>query len=134
MTCDENHKQWVEARVQALLEAADDTPLEKVRPCDMQKLVKSLKLRKACEIDGIPNECFRHLPRRQLVQLTHLFNHCLQLSHFPMSWKDTKIITLLNSGKDSKFKSNTPLVHHGQTFQKNNSKNDPKSHGDDRPA
>jgi hypothetical protein len=27
--CDENHKWWVEARVQALLEAVEDTPLEK---------------------------------------------------------------------------------------------------------
>jgi hypothetical protein len=34
----------VEADVQALLEAVDDTPLEKVRPCDIQKLIKSLKL------------------------------------------------------------------------------------------
>jgi hypothetical protein len=35
----------VEARVQALLEAADNTPLEKVRPCDIQKVIKLLKLR-----------------------------------------------------------------------------------------
>jgi hypothetical protein len=41
--CDVNHKQRVEAIVQALLEAADDTPLEKVRPCDTMKLIKSLK-------------------------------------------------------------------------------------------
>jgi hypothetical protein len=32
---DENHKQRVEARVQALLKAADNTTLEKVRPCDV---------------------------------------------------------------------------------------------------
>jgi hypothetical protein len=38
--CDENNKQRVQDRVQALLEAADDTSLEKVRPCDMQKLIK----------------------------------------------------------------------------------------------
>jgi hypothetical protein len=46
--CDENRKRQVDARVQALLEAADDTPLQKVRPCDIQKLIKLLKLRKAC--------------------------------------------------------------------------------------
>jgi hypothetical protein len=44
MTCDENNKRRVEAKVQALLEAEDDTPLEKVRIRDMQKLIKSLKL------------------------------------------------------------------------------------------
>jgi hypothetical protein len=37
--------------------------------------INSLKLRKACRIDGIPNEYLRHLPRRPLVHLTHLFNH-----------------------------------------------------------
>jgi hypothetical protein len=61
--CDENHERQVEARVQALLKVVDNKPLEKIRPCDLQKLINSLKLRKACGIDGIPNECLRHLPR-----------------------------------------------------------------------
>jgi hypothetical protein len=67
--CDKNHKQQEEARVQALLEAADDMPLGKVRPCDIQKLIKSLKLRKICGIDAIPYECLRRLPSRPLVHL-----------------------------------------------------------------
>jgi hypothetical protein len=58
-------------RVQALLTSVDDTELGKVRPCDIQKLAHSLKLRKVCGLDGIPNECLRHLPRRPLVHLTH---------------------------------------------------------------
>jgi hypothetical protein len=70
--CDENHERQVEARVQALLEADDNDPPAKVRPCDLHKLIHSLKLNKACEIDGIPNEWLRHLPRRPLVHLTHL--------------------------------------------------------------
>jgi hypothetical protein len=65
----------VEARVQALLEAEDNDPPEKVRPCDLQKLINSLKLKKVCGIDDIPNECLRRLPRRPLVNLTHLINH-----------------------------------------------------------
>jgi hypothetical protein len=87
--CDENHERRVETRVQALLASVDDTALEKVRPCDTWKLVKILKLRKICELelDGILNECFRHLPKRPLVYLTHLFNYCLRLSHFPKLWK-----------------------------------------------
>jgi hypothetical protein len=80
--CDENHKRQVEGRVQVLFTSVDDTSLGKVRPCDIHKLGNSLKLRKACVLDGIPNECLRHLPRRPLVHLTHLFNHCLRLSHF----------------------------------------------------
>jgi hypothetical protein len=85
--CDENHERRVDIRVQALLEAVDNKPPERTRPSDLQKLINSLKLRKARGIDGIPNECPRHLPRRPLEHLTHSFNHCLRLSHFPKSWK-----------------------------------------------
>jgi hypothetical protein len=51
--CEENYERRVEARVQALLEAADSDPLERIRPCDLQKLLNSLILKKACGIDGI---------------------------------------------------------------------------------
>jgi hypothetical protein len=57
----------VEAEVQALLESADDTPLEKLRPCDIWKLIKALKLRKTCGIDGISNEFLRHLLTKATV-------------------------------------------------------------------
>jgi hypothetical protein len=90
--CDENHERRVEARVQALLESVDNNPHERIRPCDVLKFIKTLKLRKACGIDGIPNECLRHLPTKPLVHLTHLFNHCIRLSHFPESWKEAKVI------------------------------------------
>jgi hypothetical protein len=45
----------VEARVQALLEAANNNPSERIQQCDLQKLINSFKLRKAREIDGVPN-------------------------------------------------------------------------------
>jgi hypothetical protein len=70
--CDENDKRQVEARVRTLLEAVENNSPERIRPCDLQKLVNSLKLRKACGTDGISNECLRQLPRRPLVHLTHL--------------------------------------------------------------
>jgi hypothetical protein len=104
--CDENHERRLEAKVQALLETVDKNPPQRIRPCDVQKLIKSLKLRKACGIDGITNECLRHIPRRQLVHLTHLFNHRLRLSHFPDLWKEVKIIYLPKPGKDPKFPQN----------------------------
>jgi hypothetical protein len=53
--CDDNHERRVEAGVQALLETVDNNPPQKIRPCDLQKLINSLKLRKARGIDGIPN-------------------------------------------------------------------------------
>jgi hypothetical protein len=92
----------VETRVQAPLASVDHTPLGKVSPCDTHKLANSLKLRKACGLDGIPNECLMNLPRRPLVYLTYLFNHCLRLSHFPNPWKEAKV-TLPKHCKVPKF-------------------------------
>jgi hypothetical protein len=42
------------ARVEVILKAVDNVPPERIRPCDLQKLIDSLKLRKTCGIDGIP--------------------------------------------------------------------------------
>jgi hypothetical protein len=81
-------------------------PPEIIRPCDLQKLKSYLKLRNSCGIDGIPNEYLRQLPRRPFGHLTHLYNHCFRLSHFPKSWKETKFVTLPKPGKDPKFPQN----------------------------
>jgi hypothetical protein len=79
-------------------------------------------LRKSCGIDGIPNECIKYLPRRPLVHLTHLSNHCLRLSHFLKSWKSAKIITLPKPGKDPKFPQNLSPINllstTGKIFEK----------------
>jgi len=61
--CEENHEWQVVTHVQALSKAMDDHLPDRVRSCDIQELINSLKLKKACETDGIPNECLRHLPR-----------------------------------------------------------------------
>jgi hypothetical protein len=120
--CDEIYEQRVGARVQTLLEAADNKPPERIRPCDLQQLISSLKLRESCGIDGIPNECLRQLPRRPVVHLTHVFNHCLRLSHFPKSWKEAEIIPLPKLGKDPKFPQNlrpsSLLSTTGKLFEK----------------
>jgi hypothetical protein len=41
---DENHEWRVEARVQALLAAVHNHPPERIQPCDLQKVINSLKL------------------------------------------------------------------------------------------
>jgi hypothetical protein len=69
----------------------------------VQKIIKTLKLKETRGIDGVPNECLRHLSRRPLVRLTHLFNHCILLSHFPVSWKEAKDINLPKPGRDPNF-------------------------------
>jgi hypothetical protein len=64
-------------------------------------------LRKACGIDGIPNECLRH---------------CLRLPHFQNPWKEAKVITFPKPGKDPKFPQNlrpiSLLSTTGKLFQK----------------
>jgi hypothetical protein len=104
--CDTVHERRVESRVQALLTTVDENSPVKFRPCDVSEEIPSLELGKACGIDGIPKECLRHLPRRSLVHVTHLFNHCLRLCHFPALWKEAKIIALPNPGKNAKFSKN----------------------------
>jgi hypothetical protein len=105
--CDENHGPRVKDRVHDLLQFVDNTPPpERIRPCDLQKLMNSLKLKKAWRIYGIPNECLRRLPGRPLVHLTHLINNCIRLSHFSKSRKETKVITLRKPGKDHKCLQN----------------------------
>jgi hypothetical protein len=89
--CHGNNERKVKTTAQDLLASVDGTQLGKIRPCDIHKLANSLKLRKACGVDGIPNECLRHIPRRPLAYLTHLFNHCLQLSHFSKCWQEEKL-------------------------------------------
>jgi hypothetical protein len=68
------------------------------------------------------NECLRHLPRRSLVYFTHLFNRCLQLSHFPNPWKEAIVITLPKPGNYPKFPQNlrpiSLLSTTGKLFEK----------------
>jgi hypothetical protein len=100
--------------------SADDTPLGKVRPCDIHKLANSFKFRKAPVLDGIPNKSLRYLTRKPLLHLTHLFNHCLLLFHFPKPWKEAKVIMLPKPGKYPKFPQNLYSISllSGKLFEK----------------
>jgi hypothetical protein len=42
--CDENHERRVEATVQALHETVDDSPLGRIRSCDLQKIIKNTEI------------------------------------------------------------------------------------------
>jgi hypothetical protein len=53
--CYTDHERRVEARVQPLVITVDENTPVKFRPCDVSKEFRSLKLGKACGINGIPN-------------------------------------------------------------------------------
>jgi hypothetical protein len=61
-------------------------------------------------LDGIPKNASRRLPRSPLVRMTHLFKHCLRVSHFPKPWKEAVFITLRKSDEDPKFPQNFRLI------------------------
>jgi hypothetical protein len=103
---DSDHEQRVEARVQALLTTIDEKPPVKFRPCDVSKEMRPLKLGKVCDIDGIPNKRLGRFPRRSLVHVTHLFNHCLRPCQFPAPWKEAKSTALPKPAKNPKFPEN----------------------------
>jgi hypothetical protein len=92
----------VEAQVEALLVTIDENIPVNCRPCDPSKEIQSLKLGKACGFDGISNEYLRHL-QRHLLYLTHLFDHCLRIGHFPAPCKEAKVANLPKTSKDPKF-------------------------------
>jgi hypothetical protein len=112
----------LESKLCSKLQIVTPHPPERRKPCALQNLLNALKLRKARGIDCIPNECLRHLPRRPLVHLTHLFNHRIRLSHFSTSWKEAKVIALSKPGKDPKFPQNlrpiSLLSSTGKVFEK----------------
>jgi hypothetical protein len=82
--CEENHKRRVEATVQALFKTVDNDSPERIRPCDLKKLINSQKLHKACGIDGIPNDCLK-VPSKKTIGSFKSFNESLHsvftLSH-----------------------------------------------------
>jgi hypothetical protein len=45
--CDENHERRVETIVQDILQIEDIDSPEKIKPCDLKKLIEALKLKKA---------------------------------------------------------------------------------------
>jgi hypothetical protein len=61
-------------------------------------------------LNGSMNDNKNTNTRRPLVHLTHLFDQCFQLSHFPKLWKEAKVIMLPKRGKDPKFPQNLRLI------------------------
>jgi len=115
---DRIHKQQAEVAVRAMFEKLYSNCSERVRPCGVQTLIISLKLRTACRIEGISNECLGHFPRRPLVHIGHLLNHRFRLSNFPQPWAEAKLLTLPKPGKDPKLPQYLRLISFLSTTDK----------------
>jgi hypothetical protein len=60
----------------------------------------------ACNFTAAIASVYRLSTSRITLSDTHLFNHCLRLSHFPKPWKEAKFIMLPKPGMDPKFPQN----------------------------
>jgi hypothetical protein len=88
-------------------------------PVASQK-IQAFKLGKTCGFDDIPSEYPRHLPRRPLAYLTHVFNYCLLLRHFPAYWNEANAITAKIRRRPKlspNLTSHQPLVSYGKLLQ-----------------
>jgi len=117
----------MKTRFQALFKAVGNNSTDRLRPCDVQKTNKLAKI-EARGIDGIPNECLSHLPRRPLVQIHSFIQPLVSSPTFSAALEGGKKLTILNPGKNPKFTSNKPHVHNGLIIQGRYSKNSPKAH------
>jgi hypothetical protein len=74
-------------------------PLQLTNIYEIKHKLRSLKLRAAPGDDGITPLMLRNLSRKAFTHLTKLFNHLLQLGHFPTTWKRVTVIPIPKPNK-----------------------------------
>jgi hypothetical protein len=71
----------------------------------LQEAIRDLKVSKALGPNGILNRALKHLPQRTVSLLVQIFNAILLTHHFPTVWKQARVISILNPGKDQALPS-----------------------------
>lgn len=69
-------------------------------PKEIKIYLKNLKNSKAPGPDSITNTLLKHLPRKAIIYMNHIFNACLQQAYFPCGWKHAKVIALPKPNKN----------------------------------
>lgn len=67
---------------------------------ELKAQIKRSRNMKAPGFDGIFNIVLKNLGSKALNLLVSVFNRCLEISHFPTSWKLSKVVPILKPGKD----------------------------------
>jgi hypothetical protein len=81
-------EQMVASSVESIrLAEVDMSPEFLISLTEVRNAVRVLRFTRATGPDLIDNKLLRHLPRKAIVNLTHLFNACLKFSYFPIAWK-----------------------------------------------
>jgi endonuclease/exonuclease/phosphatase family metal-dependent hydrolase len=77
---------------------------------EVWSIVRHLNIKKASGPDNISNQVLRNLPNSTVRLLTSVFNACLDISYFPSSWKEAKIVPIHKPKADnSSPKSYRPI-------------------------
>ena len=69
-------------------------------PDEVHETIRDLKVSKGPGPNGIPDRALKHLPRRAVSLLAHIFNAVLRTHHVPQTWKYARVISILKRGKD----------------------------------
>lgn len=77
-----------------------------IRPKDVKKHIRNLKIKKAPGEDQIRNVLLKHLPRKGVIVLAKLFSACLKICYFPSRWKHAVVIAIPKPNKDATLPSN----------------------------
>jgi len=69
-------------------------------PDEVHEALRGLKVSKVLGPNGIPKRALKHLPKRVVSLLAHIFSVVLRTHHFPQTWKNAQVISILKPGKD----------------------------------
>lgn len=73
----------------------------KTTPGEVKKFLQNLPNNKAPGPDTITYKLLKNLPRKTIVQLTHIVNGIILHQHFPTQWKSTIIVPIPKPGKNA---------------------------------
>jgi hypothetical protein len=83
-TANENHWRCVESRVQVLLEAAYNNPPWNIKAMWLTEINKFLR-------NWLYSKWMPQRPCKKVIGSLNSFNNFIRVSHFPTSWKETKV-------------------------------------------
>lgn len=69
-------------------------------PKQMSQIIRTLPNNKAPGNDEITGQMLKNIPKKAVVQLTHIINNVVIHQHFPASWKHAITVPILKAGKD----------------------------------
>lgn len=93
----DTHK--INSAAHTLLTQTSTDTLTPVSTETVKTIIRGLSTRKAPGPDEVTNLMIKNLTDQKIIELTRIFNRCLHLSYFPLSWKSANVILIHKPGK-----------------------------------